>query len=258
MGRQPAARETGPKSPTRPIATAHVAAAPPSARWSFLFEPSPPPRSIRAAPTFIRGRPRRVIPRRYVFDVTEATRFCAQVSQNDPRWHASDPLAAAPLEPLGFTVQKVPGGRRAAKFKAPNVVGGTPCHSKRRTTTAPCLLQPGSYALVPSTKTPVAAAAAFVVEMHSDLPLTFQNADDEMPDLEPEEEENPDLDEDSADAAAAASEAGVDAVPLPEPAGSELHALWTQTAFLASLMKDLKTEHADLEKKLKELEEGEP
>ena len=87
----------------------------------------------------------------YVFDVTEATRFCATLSQEDNRFHKPDPLGREDLFGIGFSIQHVKGGRRAAKFKASEIVGGTQAFDTKRQVWAACWLEPGSYTLVPAT-----------------------------------------------------------------------------------------------------------
>ena len=191
----------------------------------------------------------------YVFDVTEVTRFCASVSQADPRWHDAGAALADEPPAIGFAIQHVPGGRRAGKFKAAARSGGTPGFAAQRTVCAPCLLHPGSYALVPATSAPGAVAAAFVVEMHADALINFQNGDDDMPDLDVEEDDPDNVVPADAEAAAELAAVGPPVAALPEPAGRELESLWQQAANLATFLKDLAKQNADLETKIKELEQ---
>ena len=190
----------------------------------------------------------------YVFDVTEATRFCATLSQEDNRFHKPDPLGREDLFGIGFSIQHVKGGRRAAKFKAPEIVGGTQAFDTKRQVWAACWLEPGSYTLVPATQPPASVATPLVITMFSDKVLNFQNADDEMPDLAPEEEHDAELDAASAALAEKVSSSGVAAAVFPEPTGSELQALWTQTAHLATFMKELKGDCDRLEELIAGLE----
>ena len=191
----------------------------------------------------------------YVFDVTEVTRFCASLSQADLRWHDSAASLGDEPPPVGFVIQHVPGGRRAAKFKAAACSGGPPGYQAQRTVTAPCLLQPGSYALVPSTLAAGAVAQAFVVEMHADALINFQNADDDMPDLDVEDDDPDNVS--PADGEAAAKYVALpNAAPLPEPEGRELAALWSQAAGLATFLKDLTKQNEALETKITAMENG--
>lgn len=190
----------------------------------------------------------------YVFDVTEVTRFCASVTQVDPRWQPSDVNLADATPCVGFSIQHVPGGRRAGKFKAASHSGGTPAMSPQRTVCAPCLLHPGSYALVPSTSAPGAVKASFVVEMHADALINFQNGDDEMPDLDIEEDDPDNVVAADADAAAKLAEVVPPAARLPEPEGRELESLWSQAAFLSTFLKDLAAQNKGLETSIKALE----
>lgn len=191
----------------------------------------------------------------YVFDVTEVTRFCASVSQVDARWHDAETILAAETPGIGFTIQHVPGGRRAAKFKASAFSGGTGFFAPQRTVCSPCLLQPGSYALVPSTLAAGTVASSFVVEMHADTLINFQNQDDEMPDLDVEEDDPDNVNPSDADTAAEISKLAPAVAPLPEPEGRELQALWQQAATLATFLKDLAKQNAELEAHIATLEE---
>ena len=92
--------------------------------------------------------------------------------------------------------------------------------------------------------------------MFSDKVLNFQNADDQMPDLAPEEEHDADLDAASASLAEKVSSSGEASSTFPEPLGSELQALWTQTAHLATFMKELKGDCDRLEELIAGLEGG--
>ena len=190
----------------------------------------------------------------YVFDVTEATRFCATLSQEDSRFHKPDPLGREDLFGIGFSIQHVKGGRRAAKFKAAEIVGGTRAFDAKRQVWAACWLEPGSYTLVPATQPPASVATPLVITMFSDKVLNFQNADDQMPDLAPEEEHDSELDAASASLAEKVSSSGEAAPVFPEPLGSELQALWTQTAHLATFMKELKGDCDRLEELIAGLE----
>ena len=191
----------------------------------------------------------------YVFDVTEVTRFCASLSQADPRWHEAGIALADEAPPIGFAIQHVPGGRRAAKYKASACSGGPPGFQAQRTVTAPCLLQPGSYALVPATLAAGAVATSFVVELHADALINFQNADDDMPDLDVEDDDPDNVSPGDADAAA--NYAALPPAPLlPEPEGRELQALWSQAADLAAYLKSITAQNAELEAKILQLEEA--
>lgn len=190
----------------------------------------------------------------YVFDVGEATRFCACLSQEDRRWHLEYPLTSNDLQGIGFSIQHVKGGRRAGKFKRDKIRGGTAAFAPKRQVWAACHLEPGSYALVPASQPPCGVATPLVITMSADKALNFQNTDDAMPDLAREEEASEALDAASAKYAALLSALGAAAQPFPEPAGSELQALWTQTAHLASFMKELKGDCDTLEAKIAELE----
>ena len=157
---------------------------------------------------------------------------------------------------IGFSIQHVKGGRRAAKFKAAEIVGGTRAFDTKRQVWAACWLEPGSYTLVPATQPPASVATPLVITMFADRVLNFQNADDQMPDLAPEEEHDSELDAASAALAEKVSSSGEAAPVFPEPLGSELQALWTQTAHLATFMKELKGDCDRLEELIAGLEGG--
>ena len=133
----------------------------------------------------------------YVFDVTEATRFCATLSQEDNRFHKPDPLGredsvrdrlfdpTCERRKTGGQVQGLGDCRRDASFDT------------KRQVWAACWLEPGSYARARH-PTSGEVATPLVITMFADKVLNFQNADDEMPDLAPEEEHDAELDAASA------------------------------------------------------------
>ncbi|KAH8071015.1 calcium-dependent cysteine-type endopeptidase [Aureococcus anophagefferens] len=132
----------------------------------------------------------------YVFDVTEVTRFCASLSQADPRWHEAGIALADEAPPIGFTIQ----------------------------------------------------------HLHADALINFQNADDDMPDLDVEDD---DPDNVSPGDATPPNYAALPPAPLlPEPEGRELQALWSQAANLAAYLKSITAQNAELEAKILQLEEA--
>ncbi|KAH8052659.1 calcium-dependent cysteine-type endopeptidase [Aureococcus anophagefferens] len=115
--------------------------------------------------------------------------------------------------------------------------------------------EPGSYALVPATLAAGAVATSFVVELHADALINFQNADDDMPDLDVEDDDPDNVSPGDADAAA--NYAALPPAPLlPEPEGRELQALWSQAANLAAYLKSITAQNAELEAKILQLEEA--
>ena len=77
---------------------------------------------------------------------------------------------------------------------------------------------------------------------------------DRIYNLAPEEEHDAELDAASAALAEQVSSPGGAAAVFPEPTGSELQALWTQTAHLATFMKELKGDCDRLEELIAGLE----
>ena len=151
------------------------------------------------------------------------------------------------------------------------------------------ILQPGAYALVPSTyvspeslptpkiettKNPNArereerfekskrlapgkCAAQFVLEVRADLPLNFAQGGDTMADLEADDEEPGDLPAD-AELAQKVSTLHPPAQPLHEPAGKELESLWGQLSNLQRLLADLDASNNAIDAKLALLEDATP
>lgn len=190
----------------------------------------------------------------YCFDVTETSRVNATLSQLDPRWND---VGAEGLPAIGFVVQAVGGGKRAGKYAAAKAVGGTPAFVQHRNVAATMILQPGAYALVPSTLAPGKCAAQFVLEVRADLPLNFAQGGDTMADLEADDEEPGDLPAD-AELAQKVSTLHPPAQPLHEPAGKELESLWGQLSNLQRLLADLDASNNAIDAKLALLEDATP
>ena len=121
-------------------------------------------------------------PQQHVFDVTEADRFCATLSQEDTRFHKPDPSGRR-----GLVRDRLFDPARQGRS-----AGG--CSMLRRSSAdaepgheAPglvvLLVGSGSYTLVPATQPPASVATPLVITMFADEVLNFQNADDQMPDL---------------------------------------------------------------------------
>ena len=90
---------------------------------------------------------------------------------------------------------------------------------------------------------------------YADALINFQNADDDMPDLDVEDDDPDNVSPGDADAAA--NYAALPPAPLlPEPEGRELQALWSQAADLAAYLKSITAQNAELEAKILQLEEA--
>ncbi|KAJ8611383.1 hypothetical protein CTAYLR_006499 [Chrysophaeum taylorii] len=186
----------------------------------------------------------------YCFDVLQSsTVACASISQLDARWHEAHSRAHRPL-PLGFVVQSVPGGRRATRFRPTASRVLTPLFLPQRTITRAFALEPGSYVLVPSTYEPAHVATPFVLEIHSDKPITFHD----IPEVVAEDDDAPskidDPDGDDERDGGSVCAVGSPTPNVHEPPARDLHALWEQAARLATFLASLSDANAAIEEKL--------
>jgi len=183
----------------------------------------------------------------YVFDVPEATRFCAVLTQVDARWHDAARCGAA--QHVGLSVLKTKTGRRAARFRAANVVGATAAFLDARAASVACVLSPGSYCVVPAALG--SAAAPFVLELFADRPIQFLQQGDDVLSLDDDGNDDAPLPQ---DAAAANTTAAEKPPPAHEPADGDVSALWWQASQLAGFLKELADANRSLADRVRKLE----
>merc|ERR1719502_2073358 len=193
----------------------------------------------------------------YPFEVAEATKLVAVVSQRDMRWQEGK--QAKYPQGVGFVVMSLGGtARRCAKFKLDEMAAKSRAFVQDRSVAATMTLEAGRYAIVPSTFRPGTETSPFILEVNTDKPVKFEVEGEEIPDLEDNEEEE----EEEEEAAVAADEdpsASFEEVvqdpPEPEHEGRELEALWHQAGELSALIKTLTADNDDFEARIKSLEQ---